>query len=278
MKKHKIGALKRTLSLIGAISICLTLTACPNKNPDSDLPDIDIPPPNNQTDTNNKPMEFTYEYKTDVSAYLTAITAENLFLVNKQTPCGDNYVPEKLQKLPENITHREIELDATAASALEAMIAEMKAYGITDVFVTSGYRSYEYQNYLYNYYFGIEKENAPTLSDEQIKEKVLSYSAYPGTSEHQSGLCVDLMTLEMLHLVNYGNETDDEGDKGFAETKAFTWLKENAHKFGFILRYPETKTNLTGYAYESWHYRFVGREAASIIHYQNITLEEYLTK
>jgi D-alanyl-D-alanine carboxypeptidase len=81
----------------------------------------------------------------------------------------------------------------------------------------------------------------------------------------------------MRELENYGHE-GTKNDVGFAETEAFTWLKAHAHEYGFILRYPETKTNLTGYSYESWHYRFVGREAASIIHYQNITLEEYLTK
>jgi D-alanyl-D-alanine carboxypeptidase len=223
-------------------------------------------------------MQFTYEYKTDVSAYLESITSENLFLVNKQNPCGENYVPTSLTKLPESITLKEIELDSTAASALIAMMAEMQAEGITDVFVTSGYRSYEYQNYLYNYYFEVEKQNAPNLSDEQIKQKVLAYSAYPGTSEHQSGLCIDFMTPQMSELVNYGSETASEDDLGFAETQAFIWLKDNAHKFGFILRYPETKTDLTGYSYESWHYRFVGRYAASRIKATDITLEEYLTK
>jgi D-alanyl-D-alanine carboxypeptidase len=62
----------------------------------------------------------------------------------------------------------------------------------------------------------------------------------------------------------------------FEDTAAFTWLSENAYKFGFILRYPADKTNVTGYAYESWHYRFVGREAATDIHFGKLTLEEYL--
>ncbi len=272
MKKCKI------IATVCALSIFLSICSCRNEEEGSDLPDINIPPPNDQTDTNDKPMEFTYEYKTDVSAYLDAIKSEDLLLVNKQNPCGENYVPTALQKLPESITPKDIELDETAASALEAMMKEIRAEGITDIFVTSAYRSYDYQSYLYNRYFETEKGKNPHLSDEEIKQKVLSYSAYPGTSEHQSGLCIDFMTSEMMELVNYGSETNAKGDKGFAETAAFAWLKENAHKFGFILRYPKNKTGITGYSYESWHYRFVGRYAASKIHSQNITLEEYLTK
>jgi LAS superfamily LD-carboxypeptidase LdcB len=106
--------------------------------------------------------------------------------------------------------------------ALTAMMAEMRAAGFDDVYVTSAYRTYSYQAALFNTYINDEMTADPTLSYEQAKQKVSTYSAEPGTSEHQSGLCVDLMTLEMLHLVNYGNETDDEGDKRFAEPKAFT--------------------------------------------------------
>ena len=104
------------------------------------------------------------------------------------------------------------------------------------------------------------------MSREDAKKVVLSYSAYPGTSEHQTGLCVDFITEEM------------GGDLtvAFEGTQAFAWLSENAHKFGFILRYPKEKESVTGYTYEPWHYRFVGREAATDIHLASLTLEEYL--
>ena len=93
---------------------------------------------------------------------------------------------------------------------------------------------------------------------------VLSYSAEPGTSEHQTGLCLDFVTsTAMLDLT-------------FQSTKAFAWLSQNAYRFGFILRYPADKTAVTGYSYEPWHYRFVGREAATEIHLRNLTLEELL--
>jgi D-alanyl-D-alanine carboxypeptidase len=278
VKIKKPPTLLRLLAAILAlVLVCLGSVACDTKKDPSGT-STDNGPPNgtNKDDEDNK--VYTYEYKTDVSEYLSSITAENLLLVNKQNPLQDSYVPTSLVKLPASITPKEIELDSTVAEALEAMINEMRADGIDDVFVTSAYRSYEYQTYLYNYYFNLEKEKAPDLSDDQIKQTVLSYSAYPGTSEHQSGLCVDFMTPEMLQLVNYGSETDAETDKGFAETAAFEWLTQNAYKFGFILRYPESKTDTTGYSYESWHYRFVGRNAATTIHFEGITLEEYLSE
>ena len=80
----------------------------------------------------------------------------------------------------------------------------------------------------------------------------------------------------MTELVNYGKETTATGDIGFAETEEFRWLLENAHKFGFILRFPEDKTNITGYSYESWHFRFVGRDEATKIYQSGLCFEEYL--
>ena len=96
------------------------------------------------------------------------------------------------------------------------------------------------------------------------KKKVLTYSAYPGTSEHQTGLCLDFITDNMTDL-----------DESFEDTAAFRWLSENAHKYGFILRYPEDKVDLTGYKYEPWHIRFVGLDMAEKIHSCGLTLEEY---
>ena len=117
----------------------------------------------------------------------------------------------------------------------------------------------------------------PTWSDEEARAEVLTYSAAPGTSEHQTGLCVDLFTDEMEGLYNDGSETPNNPyDKGFAETDAFEWLCAHAHEYGFILRFPENKTDITGYSYESWHYRYVGEKHAKKIFEEGITLEEYL--
>ena len=204
-----------------------------------------------------------------------------LILVNKKNPAGESYVPEDLVELDNSYTNggKSIELEKKAAEAVVSMIDAMKDDGITNVTVTSGYRTYKYQQSLFDRYCNQEKEAHPAWSDTEIEDYVLTYSAYPGTSEHQTGLCVDLITTEMEGLWNYGSETPNNPyDKGFAETSAYTWLLENAHKFGFILRYPEEKTKITGYSYESWHYRFVGVSAATEIYEKGITLEEYLGK
>jgi len=205
-----------------------------------------------------------------------------LFLVNKENVVDANYVPDNLVDIDRKYVHpskeETIQLEKTALDAAIKMLDAMKDDGITNVTITSAYRTYEYQKKLFDTYCARESEAHPTWSEDRVKEEVLTYSAAPGTSEHQTGLCVDLFTTEMEGLYNYGSETKNPYDKGFAETKAFEWLCEHAHEYGFILRFPENKTGVTGYAYESWHYRYVGVEAASEIHEQGITLEEYLEK
>ena len=104
----------------------------------------------------------------------------------------------------------------------------------------------------------------PTLSWEAAKAIVLTYSSEAGTSEHQTGLCVDMHNL-------------DSADVSFANDPAFAWLQENAWKFGYILRYPEDGTASTGISFEPWHWRFVGREAAYAITKDHLTLEQYLS-
>lgn len=202
-----------------------------------------------------------------------------LKLVNKSNPAGEDYVPENLVPVDTAYTTgaKSIELEECVAKAVISMIDAMRAEGINNVSVTSAYRTYEYQEQLFARYIAEEKKKHPTWSDEEVRAEVLTYSAAPGTSEHQTGLCVDLFTIEMEGLYNYGSETPNNPyDKGFAETDAFEWLGEHAHEYGFILRFPEDKTEITGYSYESWHYRYVGVEHAKKIHEEGITLEEYL--
>ncbi len=225
-----------------------------------------------------------FDYKTDIKEVEKVLNTKDkkfLELVNKENPVDSDYKPDDLIDVDGEYTTngKDISLQKDAAAAAEALIKEMRACGIKNVSITSGYRSYQRQKTLFEGYLVEEKLKHPTWSDNKVKEYVLSYSAEPGKSEHHTGLCVDLITNEMLDLVNYGSETDySDTDKGFAETEAYEWLCENAHKFGFILRYPEDKTDVTGYAYESWHYRFVGVAAATEMHEKGITLEEYLGK
>ena len=89
--------------------------------------------------------------------------------------------------------------------------------------------------------------------------------ARPGTSEHQLGLALDIVDLDYQQLDTRQEETPEQ-----------KWLMENSWKYGFILRYPTDKSNITGIIYEPWHYRYVGKEAAKVIHEKGICLEEYL--
>ena len=207
-------------------------------------------------------------FRTDLSAYEAYMDVRRgsyLLLVNKQNTIDANFEPEDLVRVKD--AKKSIELERTAAMALEAMFIEMRAAGYNDVFVTSAYRSYTYQNGLFETYIGQEMAADPSLSREEARARVLRYSAAPGTSEHQTGLCVDLMTNTMTDL-----------DESFADYPVYQWLLDNAWKFGFILRFPEDKVDITGYDFEPWHYRFVGRSDAYEIYSRGLCLEEYLAQ
>ena len=209
----------------------------------------------------------TATYKTDVSAYAADLHPSDssyLILANKQNPLAQDHIPSDLVSLTVPTT-KTIELRSSAARALEAMFFEMKADGITDLSVTSGYRSYNYQKWLFDYY--VSEYQQKGYSYEEAVKLVESDTARPGYSEHQTGLCVDFWTSTMTSLSNE-----------FENTEASQWLRENAWRFGFILRYPSDKIDTTGYTYESWHYRFVGVDAASEIRKNGWCFEEYVEK
>ena len=211
-----------------------------------------------------------YDYEIDMEPYKNAVTVTDkayLILVNKENPCGKTYAPSDLTALSGDLTlyGKEVKLEENAALAAEALIRELHARGYEDIVITSGYRDYAYQQVLFNTYLGNEMAKHPDWTEEMCRAEVLTYSARPGESEHQTGLCLDLISTQ--------NPTLDES---FANNPAYAWLTENAHYFGFILRYPKGDESITGYSYEPWHYRFVGADAAAKIHEQGITLEEYL--
>ena len=242
------------------------------------------------------PQEPQHEYETAVYVYqssvdedvlLTGLDQAYLLLANKIYILGSDYQPSSLSTLTcATNGGKTVELETRTAQALYEMLREMEADGVSDLAVTSGYRSYSYQVSLNNYYLNLElsgisadayrhfgadyiEENYTSkgltaLNAKDAEAVVRSYSAEPGKSEHQTGLCIDFVT-------STAGLTE-----AFEHTEAFAWLAENAYKFGFILRYPKGKEGITGYTYEPWHYRFVGREAATDIYYGGLTLEEYL--
>lgn len=203
---------------------------------------------------------LVYEYAIDIDKYLSSINSENLLLVNKQHTVDEGYAPTSVASVTyaryDNTT-----MDAVAEKALCAFLAEAYHYGYTDVTVTSAYRSYSSQRWYFNYY--IEEEMKTGKSRDEAEAAVLTYSARPGTSEHQTGLCVDMHNLPAAN-------------QSFGNTEAGKWLAANAHRFGFILRFPKGKESITGYTYEPWHFRFVGIKHASVIYEQGLCLEEYL--
>ncbi len=168
-------------------------------------------------------------------------------LVNKYHQLEADYVPE----LKASTESGGFMMVPDAADALDALLKDMKAEGL-DILVSNTYRSYDLQSILYNRYL---------LKDPQ--GVVDGYSARPGHSEHQAGLAVDF-------------KTSTADITGFSGSKADQWLKEKAHLYGFIQRYTAENYPLTGYQEESWHYRFVGKEAAQLIYDTHITLEEYV--
>ena len=210
-----------------------------------------------------------FGYVIDIEPYILSIDPENneeyLLLANKENPLGQDYKPANLTRLECKVTKDEDHyLREDAALALYAMMLEMSISGIDDVAVTSSYRSYANQSWLFGYYK--EQHMSEGMTEAEAEAAVLVYSARPGTSEHQTGLCVDFTTDSI------GGAVDDK----FESTTAFEWLNENAYKYGFILRYPKDKTDVTGYKYESWHYRFVGRTVAVEMKELGVCFEEYL--
>lgn len=204
----------------------------------------------------------------DLSEYEQYMNPEDrdayLILVNKTNTITSDYAPENLVSIV-NVRKdgRKEQMVECAEKALQALYIEMKSAGYTDVSVMSGYRSYNKQVSLFSTYLQREMSINPSLSEAEAKEIVLTYSAFPGTSEHHTGLCCDMHNLP-------------SADVSFANKAAYTWLKENCHKFGFIIRYPEDKTEITGYSFEPWHYRFVGRYHATRMNQLGMCLEEYV--
>lgn len=183
-----------------------------------------------------------------------------LVLVNKTNSLPDGYTPADLIRpaVPFPFGEEKLEksyLRAEAAHALEKMFAEAKKNGI-ELYAVSGYRSYERQTVL----FEAEIKRVG-------KEKAVQAVAVPGSSEHQTGLAIDISSKS----VDLGLTED------FGTVKEGIWLKNNAHRFGFIIRYPKGKESITQYQYEPWHFRYVGEKAAAEIQGKNLTLEEYFT-
>ena len=180
----------------------------------------------------------------------------NLFLVNLWNKLPDDFTVD-LTYLKNGHA-----VDSRAYPDLQDMMDDARAAGLSPI-ICSSYRTYEKQQTLYDNQ--VNKYLAKGYTQDQAEKEAAKWVAIPGTSEHHTGLAVDIVALDYQLL--------DENQENTPEQQ---WLMENAWLYGWILRYPTEKSDLTGISYEPWHYRYVGKEIAKEIHDAGICLEEYL--
>ena len=194
-----------------------------------------------------------------------AVDAGNLqFLVNKTHTLKSDYVPSDMVYMSNYMdAGGNVMMRRDAAVAMGRMARDAANQGVSSLYALSGYRSYSTQSWLYDNEIstfrsmGYPYNKAVALAAAQV--------APPGASEHQTGLAMDFETYENGYSL----------DEDFGNTVAGKWLAANAWKYGFILRYPKDKTNITGYIFEPWHYRYVGTPHAEYMYRNGLCLEEY---
>lgn len=179
-----------------------------------------------------------------------------LLLTNRDWAISGDFVPRTAKA---SVSGSVRLMQPEAADALEKMFAACRKETGRKLTSVSGYRSYARQQELYR---GRVRSAGQEAAD--------SYVALPGTSEHQTGLCIDIAQL--------GSDGKQTGGTGFAKTKGGQWVRDNAWRFGFIIRYQEGWEDVTGYSPEPWHIRYVGEEAATAIHEAQQPLELWLTE
>lgn len=186
---------------------------------------------------------------------ITKDSGNLLVLVNKFHTVSSDYYPSGMVAVDGSLsTNQGLYLKEEAYNAYLKMLTDAKTAGLT-FYICSAYRSYDLQNILY--------QNSLAQNGEAFTN---TRSAYPGRSEHHTGLAIDITSKSM----GYGLS------QNFIDYPEGKWINDNCSKYGFIIRYPKGKTHITGYDYEPWHIRFVGVEAAKEITSADITLEEYV--
>ena len=265
MKRYQMNkSLKLICSILLTVILMFVFTACSKHESNSEInQDNLVQNDNSESNDNLKDDEQDNNPPEVVDTFLD----ENGFLtnqdsieavVNKERSLSDDYVPEDLVAItdvPTCLSNPEVnQLRKCASDSLTTMFNKALEEINIQLYARSGYRSYNTQVSLYNSYV---KNHGQEAADK--------FSAKPGQSEHQTGLSMDI-TSDRVNL----QLTED-----FGETEEGNWVKENAHRFGFIIRYPEGKEDITGYVYEPWHVRYVGEKLAKKVYESGLTLEEY---
>ena len=246
-RKRKSGDRKRTFHYIMIFILCLLTFFCGRASA-----------------SGNQSVSALQKQEAIVSAPINAQKDSNdlntwqLMLVNKGHPIPENFSVDLTQLKSGQAIDKRVYTD------LQNMMDDARAAGLSP-YICSSYRTKEKQTTLYNNQ--IDKYRRKGYSEEEAKAEAGKWVAIPGTSEHQTGLAVDIVSQSYQLL--------DQQQERTAEQQ---WLLKNCYQYGFILRYPSDKSEITGIGYEPWHYRYVGKEAAAEIMKNNICLEEYLSQ
>lgn len=213
---------------------------------------------NNDKDNDEDVQEEVKETFLDENQVVTNSDSIQV-VVNKNRNLSSEYAPEdlvKLEDVPTVLSNPEVnQLRKEAAEALTLLFKKAKEELKIQLYARSGYRSYNTQVALYN---GYVQRHGKAAAD--------TFSAKPGQSEHQTGLAMDITS----------DSVNKQLSEKFGETKEGKWINENAYKYGFILRYPEGKEDITGYIYEPWHIRYLGKDLAKKVFDSGLTLDQYL--
>lgn len=228
--------------------------------PKANNQDLIAPTPTNITTDLNQTMNPQETIVPTISPQYDTTSPDSLTIIaNKKHPIGE-YAPTDLVAVSNPGSSGVQYLREEAAQALEVLLTDAKADGVT-LYAQSGYRSYSTQVSLY--------ENYANRDGYAAADK---YSSRAGYSDHQTGLAMDIMGDNTRMNASKRSDCPIEQCEG---SPAALWLAENAHNYGFILRYPVGKEDITGYVDEWWHYRYVGKDLAQQIHDSELTMEEF---
>jgi len=194
-------------------------------------------------------------------------TSSTKILVNRNSSLAKGYIPENLTSINSNkikLEYTNLKLIPKTITALYSMVAAAKKNNVKSFIINSAYRNEHTQREIFNANLKIFRKSSKTYNE--AFEKTRKLVALPGNSEHQTGLAIDIFSVNGLHRNNF------EG------TKEQLWLNKNSYKYGFIIRYPKDKTKETDSNFEPWHIRYVGIPLSSYLYDKNLCLEEFYDK
>lgn len=258
IKRQQQMKRQRTLRMIGIAAVVLLLILVlsavalhvkPAEKPVEDASAVQMEAPEQNGDVAQESPEVQIPVLPEEESW-------KVRLVNNSSLLEEGYVPELVQ-----VDGTGFLFDVRAAEDLNTMLRDARTEGFSPM-ICSSYRAWDRQTALFEKQ--VEKQQATGLTYEEAWEAAKTVVAYPGTSEHQTGLAADIVATSHQLL-----------DDSQAETPDQQWLMANSWKYGFILRYPLGKSDYTSIIYEPWHYRYVGKEVAQYITENNLCLEEY---